>query len=237
MQFSAPIYVLKRKAKRLARETDSPLHQALDSVAIREGYRSWSHLASSSRNETPARRILLQLESGDICLIGARPGQGKTLLGLEIAAKASCLDRKGYFFTLDYHERDVAERFASIGIDSASAEASVVVDTSDDVSAGYIIGRLSSEKTPALIVVDYLQLLDQKRTNPSLDEQMGLLRSYVRDIGAICAVISQIDRTFDLEGKPMPGVLDVRLPNPLDLSVFSKFFFLHKGNIQFDQVA
>lgn len=44
MQLSAPIYKLKRKAKLLAREIDIALHQALDKVAIEEGFQSWSHL-------------------------------------------------------------------------------------------------------------------------------------------------------------------------------------------------
>ncbi|WP_299550711.1 DNA helicase [uncultured Tateyamaria sp.] len=237
MQLSAPIYVLKRKAKLLAREIDIALHQALDKVAIEEGFQSWSHLASSSANESQAGEILSQLEPGDLALIGARPGHGKTLLGLELATKASQLRRKGYFFTLDYHERDVADRLSAMGIDPNFINSSVVVDTSDDVSADYVVSRLRAEKEPALIIVDYLQLLDQKRTHPSLDDQIKFLQRHVIDTGAICAVISQIDRSFDLSGKSMPDISDVRLPNPVDLSAFRKLFFLHNGKIQFDQAA
>ena len=237
MQFSAPIYVLKRKAKLLAREADVPLHQALDELATQEGYRSWSHLASSPENVSPVREILGLLEPGDLCLVAARPGQGKTLLGLELAAKASRIGRQGYFFTLDFHEQDVADRLMSLGIDPNSTDSEVVIDTSDDVSADYVIDRLSTANTPALIVLDYLQLLDQKRKNPSLSDQMASLQRFVDDTGAICVVVSQIDRAFDLGGKSMPDASDVRLPNPLDLSVFSKFFFLHQGKFQFDRVA
>ncbi|MEM0976623.1 MAG: DNA helicase [Pseudomonadota bacterium] len=237
MQLSAPIYILKRKAKLAARHNDIALHQALDKVAIEEGFTSWSHLVSSSANESPARQILSHLESGDLALIGARPGHGKTLLGLELAARASHVSRKGYFFTLDYHEREVADRFSSIGIDPRSFNGSVVIDTSDYVSADYVIKRLEGEKEPVLIVVDYLQLLDQKRTNPSLDDQIRSLRTYVLDEGAICVMICQIDRSFDLAEKSMPDISDVRLPNPLDLSVFRKHFFLHDGKIEFGQAA
>ncbi len=237
MQLSAPIYVLKRKAKLLARESDIALHQALDSVAIEEGFQSWSHLASTLSNESPAREPLSQLEPGDLVLVGARPGHGKTLLALEMAVKASQLRRKGYFFTLDYNERDVADRLSVMGIDQNSTNSSVVVDTSDYVSADYVISRLRTEKEPALIIVDYLQLLDQKRTNPSLDDQIKSLQRYVIDSGAICVVISQIDRSFDLSEKSMPDISDVRLPNPLDLSAFHKHYFLHDGKIQLDQAA
>ena len=237
MQLSAPIYVLKRKAKLAARGNDIALHQALDKVAIEEGFNSWSHLVSSSANENPVRQILSQLEPGDLALIGARPGHGKTLLGLELAARASDVRRNGYFFTLDYHERDIAERLSSIGIHPSSINGSVVIDTSDDVSADYVINRLGVEKEAALIVVDYLQLLDQKRTNPSLDVQIRSLQRYVLETGAICLMISQIDRSFDLAEKSMPDISDIRLPNPVDLSAFRKLFFLRDGKIQFDRAA
>ncbi|MEM7074694.1 MAG: DNA helicase, partial [Pseudomonadota bacterium] len=163
--------------------------------------------------------------------------QGKTRVGLTLAAQASCLERKGYFFTLEYHAGDVVDLLTDVGVDPRSAKSAVVVDTSDDISADYIIRRLSAETAPALIVVDYLQLLDQKRSHPSLDDQMRSLRHYVNETGAICALISQIDRAFDLGGKPMPGVSDIRLPNPLDLSVFNKFFFLHNGKIRLHKDA
>ena len=237
MHCSAPTYVLKRKAKLLARESDIALHQALDKVAIDEGFQTWSHLVSASNNNSPAKDVLSQLEPGDLVLIGGRPGQGKTLLGLELAAKASYIRRKGYFFTLDYHKRNIAERYADLGIDLSSVHEAVAIDTSDEISGEYVINRLQVEKELALIVVDYLQLLDQKRTNPTLDNQIGTIQRYGADTGAICVFISQIDRSFDLLEKSMPDITDVRLPNPLDLSVFRKLFFLHDGRIQFDQAA
>ncbi|MEN0001035.1 MAG: DNA helicase [Pseudomonadota bacterium] len=237
MQLSAPIYVLKRKAKLLARDSGIALHQALDRVAIGEGFQSWSHLMSAPASGRRVYDVLSQLGSGDLVLIAARRGQGKTLLGLELAAKASQLRRKGYFFTLDYHEREIVDRLSTIGVDPSSIDENLVLDTSDDVSAEHIIGTLTDEREPTLIVIDYLQLLDQKRTNPSLDDQIKSLQNYVIGTGTICAVISQIDRSFDLNEKSMPDISDVRLPNPLDLSAFRKLLFLHDGKIQFDQAA
>ena len=237
MYLSAPNYGLKRKAKLLAREKTIALHRALEIIAVAEGFQSWSHLVSTSTSNTPAQNILSQLDPGDLVLVGARPGHGKTLLALEMAAKAPQLRRKGYFFTLDFNERDVADRLSAMGIAQTAINRSVVIDTSDEISADYMIRRLKTESTPALIIVDYLQLLDQKRTNPSLDNQMKSLQKFVVDTGATCVVISQIDRSFDLSCKSMPDISDVRLPNPLDLSVFRKLFFLHDGKIRMDQAA
>ena len=39
----------------------------------------------------------------------------------------------------------------------------------------------------------------------------------------------------DLE-KPCPGLGDVRLPNPLDLTLFNKACFLNNGTINFQTV-
>ncbi|MEM8775762.1 MAG: DNA helicase [Pseudomonadota bacterium] len=234
MRLSAPIYLLKRRAKLLARQNGIPLHKALNQVAVQEGFRSWSLLASSI--QSPSRSILTNLNSGDLVLLAARPGHGKTLLGLELASKAEEINRKGYFFTLDYHERDIARQFETLGI-HPSAQMAVVINTSDDISTSYIIEQLKYEREPTIIVIDYLQLLDQKRSNPCLSDQIKSLKRYVLDNGSVCAVISQIDRRFDMEDKSMPGMSDVRLPNPLDLNAFNKAFFLHNGAIQMVQAA
>lgn len=235
MQISTPIYRLKRQAKLLARQDGLPLHQALDKIAATEGYRSWSHLAAAPRHQTPAQSILAQLVAGQLCLLGARPQQGKTRLGLEVAALAPAVGRRGYFFTLEYHEADISDRFAAMG--TTHSRDAMVIDTSDDISAQHIIDRVTTHPEPALIVVDYLQLLDQKRRNPSLEVQMSALRSYAVRTGAVCVVISQIDRMFDLSGKTMPDRGDIRLPNPLDLSVFSRFVFLHNGALSVERAA
>ncbi len=237
MRLSAPIYRLKRDARLLARNKGLPLHAALDRTARNEGFQSWSHLASSSRQASPAATILSGLRAGDLLIVAARPGQGKTLLGLELAALAETVGRTGFFFTLDYHDREVADRLAELGGDRSFDANAVVVDTSDDISAGQIIHRLDEVDGPALLVVDYLQLLDQRRANPSLDHQIRSLRRYVTETGAICVILSQIDRMFDLSGKSMPDKSDIRLPNPVDLSVFDKVCFLNNGEIDIDMAA
>ena len=98
-------------------------------MAATEGCNSWSHLASSSAKEAPANEILFQLRFGDLWLIGAKPGQETTRLGLEFAAGPIRIRRKGYFFTLNYKRRNLAEQFASIGFDPHHN--GVVVDLSD----------------------------------------------------------------------------------------------------------
>ena len=237
MRLSAPIFKLRRQAKLLARDENIPLHEALDRIAVAEGFRSWSHLASTTPERRPAERRLARLSAGEMLLLGARPGHGKTLLGLELAALASRGGRRGHFFTLDYNERDVLNRFTALGLDPEQLADSLIIDTSDDICADHIIDQVGQTAGDALAVVDYLQLLDQKRSSPQLGEQIRALKSHARAHGLIVVMISQIDRTFELKGKRVPDLTDVRLPNPFDLSLFDKTCFLHEGEIQFDVAA
>ncbi len=233
MKLSAPIYHLKRKAKRFSREQNIPLHEALDRIARQEGFGGWSLLAAKAAAASPAGKLFSRLAPGDMVLMGARPGQGKTLLSLELTVEAMKSGNRGAFFTLEYTEKDVLDRLANIGAERAKFDHLFEFDNSDAISSGYIIKKLAVAPRGTLAVIDYLQLLDQKRENPELMVQVRTLESFARDRGMIFVFISQIDRSYDPLMKPCPGLEDVRLPNPLDLKLFSKTCFLHDNKIQF----
>ena len=84
------------------------------------------------------------------------------------------------------------------------------------------------------MVIDYLQLLDQKRGNAELMTQVTTLKSFAEEKGLILVFISQIDRSYDPSRKPFPDIRDVRLPNPLDLKLFNKACFLNDGEVRFE---
>lgn len=233
MKLSAPIYHLKRTAKLLSRERNIPLHAALDRVATDEGFRQWSLLATKASENMSVEELFARLSPGDLVLVGARPGQGKTLISLELVVQAMRAGNQSVFFTLEYTEKDMLARFRDIGVQPAQFADLFKFDNSDDISADYIVKRLASAPRGALVVVDYLQLLDQKRENPELNTQVRTLEAFARDRGLIIVFISQIDRSYDPSKKPCPDLEDVRLPNPLDLRLFSKTCFLNDGKIQF----
>jgi hypothetical protein len=233
MKLSAPIYRLKRKAKLLARNTNIPLHEALDRVARQEGFGGWSLLAAKAAATAPAAKLFARLAPGDLMLLGARPGHGKTLMSLELAVEAMKSGHRGMFFTLEYTDKDVQDCFRAIGVDRDDFAGRFAFDNSDDINADYIVDRLAAAPRGTLVVVDYLQLLDQKRANPDLMVQLRRLQAFARDRGLIFVFISQIDRSYDPVRKPCPDLEDVRLPNPLDFSLFTKTCFLNDGEIQF----
>ena len=237
MTLSASLYVLKRRAKALARAKKIPLHQALDRIAAEEGFRSWSLLMAKATTTLGAAELYAGLEPGDLLLLGARPGQGKTLTSLDLAAEAVKAGRRAWFFSLEYTARDVAERFRAIRIDPAALGGRFVFDNADTISAGHVIGALEAAPRGTFAVIDYLQLLDQRRENPPLGEQVAELKAFARERGVTIVFISQIDRSFDPAKKPVPGPEDVRLPNPLDLGLFDKTCFLHGGDVRMGAVG
>ncbi|RWB71073.1 MAG: DNA helicase [Mesorhizobium sp.] len=233
MRLSAPVYHLKRQARLLSRRENVPLHTALDRDAAKEGFGSWSLLAAKAAEVAPGDRLLERLMPGDMVLVAARPGQGKTLMSLELAVAAMKQGSRAVFFTLEYMHADILDRFRDIGADPADFDHLFEFDNSDAICAAYIIEALRSAPRDTLAVIDYLQLLDQKRENPELMVQIRALRSFAREHGLVLVFISQINRSYDPARKPFPDIGDIRLPNPLDLSLFDKTCFLNKGEIQF----
>lgn len=233
MQLSAPIYQLRRKARLLSREARIPLHEALDRIAAQEGFGGWSLLAARASSVAPASKLFARLSPGDLVLVGARPGHGKTLMSLELAVEAMKTGDRALFFTLEYSQRDVLDRLRVVGVEQANFDGLFEFDDSDDISADYMVRKLANAPCGTLVVIDYLQLLDQKRQNPELMHQVRTLQSFARASGLIFVFISQIDRSYDPLTKPFPDLDDVRLPNPLDLTLFSKTCFLNSGEVQF----
>lgn len=235
MKTSAPVHQLKRKARLLSRRENIPLHDALDRVAAAEGFKAWSLLAAKiAATPSSAGKFFAQLAPGDLVLVGARPGHGKTLMSLELAVEAMKAGNRGVFFTLEYTQKDILDCFRAIGVDAMQLNDLFVFDSSDAISADYMVRALATAPRGTVVVVDYLQLLDQKRDNPELMEQVRALRSFARDRGLIVVFISQIDRSYDPSEKPCPDLRDIRLPNPLDLALFDKTCFLNNGQVQFN---
>jgi replicative DNA helicase len=231
MRRSAPVHHLKRQAKLLARTDKIPLHEAQDRVAREQGFATWSLLAARRARAAPEVTLLPRLSAGDMLLIGARPGQGKTMLGLRLLREAVSDGRRAVFFTLDYSQREAMERMAMLTEGAAGALPEIV--TSDEISADYIMRYLADAPRGSVAVIDYLQILDQQRHKPDISQQLSELHGFARRTGVILGFISQIDRSFAPERDVLPRLSDIRRPNPIPVEVFSKMCFLHAGEMRF----
>ena len=232
MKFSAPVYRLKHRAKILSREQGVPLHLALDRIARQEGFDSWSLLANRASSAHPTKDVLDRLVPGDLMLLAARPGQGKTRFGLELAVGAMKAGRAAAFFTLEFVQFDMDRCFVGIDENPQAYRDRFFFDDSDDISAAYIIDRMQHARRDTVVIIDYLQLLDQDRSKPDLASQVMALRSYAKDKGLVIVFLSQIDRKYDPAARPVPELSDVRMPNHFDLGLFSKTCFIHGENMR-----
>lgn len=237
MKLSAPIFQLKRRAKRMARGNGVPLNVALDQIAREEGFPRWSLLSASMSAGPLSETILSRLEYGDLLLIAGRPGHGKTKLGLQLLLDAARDGRKALLFTLDFTEQQARKHIEELDASGGKNVDAVQIFTSDEISAEYIIQKMSGLERGAIAVIDFLQLLDQQRSKPVVSEQLQSLREFAKCTGVVLGFISQIDRSFETEGKRLPDIGDVRLPNFVDLGLFSKACFLHNGEAQLKDVA
>ena len=231
MQLSAPLYRLKREARRLSREAGIPLAAALDRIAAREGHARWSLLAQRAAARSPAALIHPRLRPGEMILVAARPGQGKTLLALELGVEAMKAGNRAAVFTLEYVEREVEARLERLGARGQLKDL-LALDCSDGICAARIMEQLQGCAPGTLAVIDYLQILDQRRDTPDLGTQVAQLSAFARRSGAVLVFVSQVDRSYDPALKPLPDLADLRLPNPLDLSLFDRAVFLQAGRLR-----
>ncbi|QKS01777.1 DNA helicase [Sphingomonas sp. CL5.1] len=232
MTLSAPIHRLKRRARLLARDRNIPLHAALDHVARLEGFAAWSLLSATVATNRP---LLARLSEGDLLLLAARPGHGKTLLGLRLLIDAARAGKRSVLFTLEFSESQARTHLGALAPDAQAAAIEIV--TSDDICADYVIRHLSDASRGTVAVIDYLQILDQHRSKPALGEQIAALHAFARSNGVILTFIAQIDRSYDPAREPLPDLADIRLPNPLDITLFSKACFLHEGRMRFQPLT
>jgi replicative DNA helicase len=135
---------------------------------------------------------------------------------------------KNFFFSLSEVHKSIAKRIERYDENIEQDSSRYEHDYSNDICADYIINKISSEVTSnSLIVIDYLQLLDQKRTNDTLQNQVIALKKFAKEKGCIIIFISQIDREVENRLDPRPIFGDILLPNPLDLGLMNKILLLY----------
>lgn len=230
MKLSAPVHVLKRQAKALKRAKHIPLIEALDQIARAEGYASWSLLQSRIKAFVPRtpNEALNNLFSGDLLLIGARPGLGKTVLALQLLLQGIRDDRVCFLFSLECTRKEIAAKLSQLDDTYEPQNPLLKLDCSDAISSEYIITKTRDfVREGSLIAVDYLQLLDQQRNKLPLQTQIEHLKAYAQEMNCILIFSAQIDRAFEQKSRARPGFDDVRLPNPLDLGLFNKSIFIN----------
>ena len=237
MKLTAPIHILKQRAKALKRSRAITMVQALDNIAQAEGYSSWSLLQSRNRKDIPKTKDALidYMNPGDLVLIGARPGLGKTTATLALLLRAARYHRLCYFFSLEYTRQETIARLGKIDPDFREEDTALIMDFSDEISSDYIIAATKDAAAGTIIAIDYLQLLDRKRTKPAIQQQIESLKEYAHARGLIFIFLSQIDRNFNAGDEALPDESHIRQANPFDVRLFNKLIFVKDGALYFER--
>ena len=131
-------------------------------------------------------------------LVGARPGHGKTVWALKLLTEALHQRRRGGFFSLLNDPPNVDALLAALGEKLSTFEDTLVVDHSDEVCAQYIIEKMRHCVTEkSVVMIDHLQLLDQRRRFPELQQQVNELDTFAKQTGSVLVFISDTYSSFD----------------------------------------
>lgn len=180
-------------------------------------------------------KYLVGLGPGDLVLIGARPGMGKTSFAMNIAVNIAKKTKKTVcVFSLEMTTAQLASRMLSSEslVDSYSirtgkisssdyeqlakaagslSECSILIDDTSNITVTQMKAKLRRVKNLGLVVVDYLQLMQSDRKTDSRVLEVGdisrALKLLAKDLGVPCICCAQLSRASEKRGENSRPVL------------------------------
>ena len=215
------------------REAISRTYARLDLLAKDKSAASGTPTGYSSLDRT-----LVGLGEGDLVLVGARPGMGKTSFAMNIAANIAKSSKKNVcVFSLEMSAEHLASRMLSSEalVDSyairsgelspdqykkladAAAELSgcpILIDDTTGLTVTRMKARLRRVKNLGLVVVDYLQLMQSARKTDSRllevgDSSRGL-KLLAKDLKVPVLCCAQLSRGPESRTDKRPMLSDLR---------------------------
>ena len=184
-------------------------------------------------------RVLVQLTAGDLVIVGARPGMGKTSFAMNIATNYSKAtpDKAVCVFSLEMSCEQIVTRMLSSEamVDSYSlrsgeikpddwvrladaasrlAGCNILIDDSSSISVADMKAKLRRVKNLGLVVVDYLQLMQSnKKTDNRVQEVSDISRNLkimAKDLGVPVICCAQLSRGNEGRTDKKPMLSDLR---------------------------
>ncbi len=194
----------------------------------------------TSSSFTALDNVIVGLFESDLILVGARPSMGKTAFAMNIATEVARKTKKPVcIFSLEMSAEQLAMRVLSSEalIDSYKmrsgkldpdewekiartavelAKLDVRIDDTAGISIGQIRSKMRRVKDPALVVVDYLQLVsvdDGRRMENRVNEVGAIsrgLKQLAKEIKAPVLCCAQLSRSPESRPDKRPMLSDLR---------------------------
>ncbi len=183
-------------------------------------------------------RVLVGMGAGDLILIGARPGMGKTSFALNIASQVAMhSDKAVAVFSLEMPATQLVSRMLSseARIDSyklrkgdispdeyqalakaatAFSKTRIYIDDSSDITVAAMKAKLRRLKNLGLIVIDYLQLMRSDRNIDNRVLEVGdisrNLKLMAKEFGIPIITCAQLSRGPESRTTKKPMLSDLR---------------------------
>lgn len=226
------------------KDTLEDAFERIDTLSRHEG-----NLRGVPTGFTDLDNMLAGLQKSDLIILAARPSLGKSALAINIAKNVAMTTKQPVgIFSLEMSRDQIVDRLiaAEAGIDlwrlrtgrlsaqgedfqriqealHALSEAPIYID--DAASANILqmramARRLQASKGLALLIVDYLQLMEPRNTEVSMVQQMTevsrSLKSLARELNVPVLALSQLSRAVEQRVPQIPRLSDLRETGALE---------------------
>jgi replicative DNA helicase len=195
---------------------------------VKTGYRDLDHMTAG-------------LQRSDLLILAARPAMGKTTLVTNLAYNVATLNKQSVlFFSLEMSKEQLIDRMLAdvSGVDSWNirtgnlsdedfsklseasgemAEAPIYIDDTPGLTVLEMRtkARRAAHQAPlGLIVIDYLQLIQGKRTDGNRVQEVSEisrgLKLLARELNVPVIALSQLSRTVESRSPQIPQLADLR---------------------------
>ncbi len=212
-------------------------YEEIEEIALNKG-----HTAGVATGFEMLDKVLLGMRPGSLNVVGARPGVGKTSFALSLALNAAKAGVTVLFFSLEMSGTEIATRLicseAAVSNEDVRSgnipmemytpimEATERLNALDfivDDTAGTNVVEIRTKarralhgKEHALIIVDYLQLIEPvgRNKNDSMSTAVGeisrALKVLAKDLKVPVIALSQLNREVDKRPDKRPVLADLR---------------------------
>ena len=186
----------------------------------------------------PGDKVLVQMGRGDLVLVGARPGMGKTSFAMNIATNVAKSTKKAVcIFSLEMSGEQLVNRMLSSEalVDSYSlrsgelkpedwerladatselAGCEILIDDTSGITATDMKAKLRRVRNLGLVVIDYLQLMQSGRNIENRVQEVGdisrNLKIMAKDLGVPIICCAQLSRGPESRTVKKPMLSDLR---------------------------